>query len=188
MERPSRRTRRQGRRIGSDPGLWLRRSLTALVGLAALLLVPFHALLLVERLRDWSIGEPVVALRWAAAAALAALAVTWWRRGVPLLSGRRALAFWTLAFLLHAGFSPASAAPTPVVALPPEALHLLWALPLALAGGLPEALGRRWASVLSRQAGLSPPRIWLALPSFALGRPGAGFACAGFSPRPPPLG
>lgn len=65
-------------------------------------LLGFHARLLVERLADGSLGQPAVALQWAAALALLAWLAWSHRRGASLLAGRRALAFWVLVLLLHA--------------------------------------------------------------------------------------
>lgn len=69
---------------------------------AALALLAFHARLLLERLADGTLGDPAVALQWAAAAAVLAWLVRSRRRGASLLAGRRALTFWVLVLLLHA--------------------------------------------------------------------------------------
>jgi hypothetical protein len=69
----------------------------AVIGLLA-----FHLQLLVERLADGSLGHPVVAFQWATGLILLAWLSWLRRRGVSLVSGRRALAFWVLVLLLHA--------------------------------------------------------------------------------------
>jgi len=65
-------------------------------------LLAFHLQLLVERLADGSLGHPVVAFQWATGLILVAWLSWLRRRGVSLVAGRRALAFWVLVLLLHA--------------------------------------------------------------------------------------
>jgi peptidoglycan/LPS O-acetylase OafA/YrhL len=92
--------------------------------LAAVALVGYHAWLFAGRLRDASIREPEVLLRWLLAVGLLGLAVAFQRRGHSVVRGRSAIVFWGLALLLH--IVPL---PVPVVSEAPSAL----ALPLALA-------------------------------------------------------
>jgi hypothetical protein len=113
------------------PATRLQRSARWVLRVAGAALALFHAGLLAGRLADASIVEPRVGLRWATAALLGALALTFRRHGLPLARGRSGLVFWLLALLLHVG-----AAPAPTVVRPEE---LLLALPvgavLALAVG-----------------------------------------------------
>lgn len=157
----------------------------AFAALLAISLVPFHVWLLWERLSDLSIRQPGVALRWLAAAAIIAAGLRELRAGRPLLRGKRALALWTLAFLLHAGTTPALARPLPLVA-PPPAVHLFWLVPFGLTGGLPESLLRLLSAVRRRRPSFSATRFWQRVSArilpLALGqRPALG------APRPPPL-
>jgi len=69
---------------------------------AAIGLLAFHLQLLVERLADGSLGHPAVAFQWATGLILLAWLSWLHRRGVSLVSGRRALTFWVLVLLLHA--------------------------------------------------------------------------------------
>lgn len=116
-----------------------------LAGFAAVLAV-FHSWLLWRRLADGVLLEPRVGLRWVAGVVLVG-ALAWLRsQGVPLLWGRRALGFWTLVLLLHAGTAAEAArveaggrgATVAVVVLPATAtlvtILLAFVLPAAGAG------------------------------------------------------
>ncbi len=81
-----------------------------LLRIAAAALVVYHAVLLWDRVASLTLLDPVIALRWAAAAALAFGLVRMQLAGVPLLAGRRALIVWTLVALLHAGMAPGAGA------------------------------------------------------------------------------
>lgn len=61
----------------------------------------FHGGLLWQRLSDGSLLEPVVAARWAVSAVLVLAIVQLWRKGLPLLHGRRAGVLWLVVALLH---------------------------------------------------------------------------------------
>lgn len=100
------------------------RGLRAALFLGTIGLVVYHAWLFTGRLRDASIREPEVLLRWLLGAALIGLALAFQRRGHSIVRGRSAIVFWVLALLLHIG-------PLPAPALS-EAQGAL-ALPLALA-------------------------------------------------------
>ncbi len=80
------------------------RSLVSALGLAAAAsLVLLHVSILWARITQGRLGEPVIALRWGAAFVLLLVLLALRRRGVPLLWGRRALVFWLLVLVLHAG-------------------------------------------------------------------------------------
>jgi hypothetical protein len=97
-----------------------------LVAVAGLVLL--HVAILWARITQGRLGEPAIALRWAAAVVLLLALVALRRRGVSLLWGRRALVFWMLVLLLHAGTSlPAEAGPR----VAPE--RLLFVVPAAVA-------------------------------------------------------
>ena len=142
------------------------------------LLVLHHGWLLLGRLRDASISEPAVALRWGLAALVLGLAALFQRRGLTVFSGRSGLAFWLLVLLLHVGVTP-----VPTVGLPSE--KLLVALPLGIATALALALG---AAHRAGRAGRAPrprpsPRSRQQEPPV---RPRPPLVALRFAPRPPP--
>ena len=82
-----------------------RTMLAAASGVMALLVLGgFHAILLWQRLLDFSLFRPVPAIRWLATAALMIGLYRLHRRGISFIRGRHALVFWLLVLLLHAGF------------------------------------------------------------------------------------
>jgi hypothetical protein len=76
-------------------------SALGLVAVASLVLL--HVSLLWARVTQGRLGEPVIAFRWIAAVVLLLALLALRRRGVPILWGRRALVFWLLVLVLHAG-------------------------------------------------------------------------------------
>jgi len=72
--------------------------------IAAAILVAYHLVLLWQRLADLSLLQPAVALRWIATVALLIGLRRMHAAGLPLIWGRRALAFWLLVLLLHVSF------------------------------------------------------------------------------------
>jgi hypothetical protein len=155
------------------------RSLVSSLGLAAAAsLVVLHLSILWERIAQGRMGEPDVALRWVAAAVLLVASLALRRRGVSLLWGRRALVFWLLVLLLHAGTAVPQA---PVARVAPE--QLLFVVPAAVA---PACLVL--VLLVAPRAGAAPadPRAaWL--PHAACRAPArrAGFPLA-LASRPPP--
>ena len=114
---------------GRDEALRPRlRSFASGLGLLAVAsLVLLHLSILWARITQGRLGEPVVALRWTAAAVLLLALLALRRRGVPLLWGRRALVFWLLVLVLHAGTGvPQDSSPR----FAPE--QLLFVLPAAV--------------------------------------------------------
>ncbi|HSD28508.1 MAG TPA: hypothetical protein VLL75_14495 [Vicinamibacteria bacterium] len=105
------------------------RSFVSSLGLTAVaLLVVLHASILWDRVVQGRLSDPGVALRWLMAAALTVALLALRRRGVSLFWGRRALVFWLLVLLLHAG---ASVPQDPGERLAPE--QLLFVVPAAVA-------------------------------------------------------
>lgn len=81
---------------------------------AGLALVIFHIVLFRDRLVGGELLDPVVAVRWLAAAALVSALLVLRRMGIPLASGRKAFIIWLLVALLHAssgGVSPTTEPP-----------------------------------------------------------------------------
>lgn len=79
-----------------------RLALTLLLGAAGIALAAFHAWLLVWRLAEGQIAEPLVALRWILAGVLVMALAALRRAGIPLLLSRRGTIVWVLVALLHA--------------------------------------------------------------------------------------
>jgi hypothetical protein len=75
----------------------IRRVLTG----AALVLALFHVWLFAGQAIEGQLGDPALLLRWLAAALLTAGLIALRRAGAPLLRGRKAVAIWLLAALLH---------------------------------------------------------------------------------------
>jgi hypothetical protein len=92
-------------------------------------LVILHLHLLLRRLDDLTILRPGVILRWALGLLLVALLLGLRRLGVPLLHGRRALAFWLMVLMLHAGAGAPFETGLPAMPGPDD---LLFVLPLGL--------------------------------------------------------
>jgi hypothetical protein len=130
--------------------------------LAALVL--FHAWLAGRRLADQSALDPHVLLRWLAGLGVVG-ALLWLRRlGLPLLRGRKALALWTVALLLHgnsdfgrlAAEAQATTAPEALVLVIPGVMSLVTASAFLLVAALrprpllapatPEGLARSFSS------------------------------------------
>lgn len=138
--------------------------------LVVLALVALHLPRLIARLRDASIVEPAVLLRWLLVPVVLGAFVALRRRHVSLLRGRAALAVWLLVLLIHA-------AP-----LASDGTHeLLVAAPVALAilTAVAEVLRRSGRGAPRRKSPRRAPATFVvpASPAFAL---------AGFRPRPPP--
>lgn len=87
------------------PHLALRRLLPVAPSvIAAVILVAYHLVLLWHRLTDLSLLQPAVAVRWIVTVGLLIGLRRMQVAGLPLLWGRRALAFWLLVLLLHVSF------------------------------------------------------------------------------------
>jgi len=145
-------------------------SLSRLGSLAVLAVVALHLPRLISRLRDASIVEPGVLLRWLLVPVVLAAFVALRRRGVPLMRGRAAVAVWLLVLLIHA---------MPMVSDGGHDLLVVAPVALALLAAVAEIV-RRLGPVVAR--GKAPRRVPL---SFAPPASPA-FAFAGFLPRPPP--
>jgi hypothetical protein len=65
------------------------------------LLILFHVWLFCSQLWDGRLGDAGLVLRWVVAAGLVVAFTDLWRRGTSLFWGRKAVAIWLLAALLH---------------------------------------------------------------------------------------
>ena len=167
--------KRQGREAA-------RAALRHVAGASVAGLVLFHGGLVARRLADPAALPPGILLRWLGAFAVVG-ALLWLRRqGLPLLRGRKALAVWTVALLLHGN---AGAAPLGMEA---EGSSVHESLVLALPGVLSVAT----ASALLLLASVRPRPLLASVRGSALVRPAAGGTfrspcLAGKGPRAPPV-
>jgi hypothetical protein len=160
------------RRLAASRG---RRALTWTLRAAGAGLAFAHVDLLVRRIADASILEPLVAARWLGTAALAAAAVEIHRRGFALWRGRSGWAFALVVLLLHAG----GAVPAPT-----SASDSLFILPAGLL-----AAAALWAGItgsVARPLRFSAPSLRFSPFPPRFGAAAAGFDRALFS-RPPPV-
>jgi hypothetical protein len=150
---------------------------------AVLLLVAHHAWLLGARILDGQIVDPLVALRWTAAALLATAFLGLRRLGLPLVRGRKAIVLWLLVVLLHAHAAwvpattgaPAAGRETVATAAAPVVAGSVLALGLFLLTLLLRETRPAVALARGPLSGEAPPRL----------------AASGFllrlSARPPPV-
>ncbi len=139
-------------------------------------LVLFHGRMLWQRVASFSLFEPWVALRWAAAALLLGAFVSLQRTGISVLWGHKALILWLLVLLCHAG---AVAPPDGHQALAEPGLLLavsLWGFALrAILGELKRLVASAPPSLAPFSSAACPP-----------GLPCAPGSLTRLSPRPPP--
>jgi hypothetical protein len=158
------------------------RVLTIALRLAGLLLVGFHAVLLLADLDGGRLVDPAVAAQWIVAGILFAALVTFWRLGVPLLWGRKAAVLWVLVLLLHGvAQPPADAALSAGSDATAGTLGLVF-LPV-LAGGIATlalAAARRLPTHARQHA-----HTFLRRRDVAARRPSGGFTLL-LAARPPP--
>jgi hypothetical protein len=107
--------------------------LRALARAAVVLLVAFHAWLLLTRLGSGAILEPTVALKWLWTAGLGLSWLVMRRRMSVGANWRHSLAFWLLVFLVHLGGTPITPVGSMLVGLPFAEISTLSA-PLTLIG------------------------------------------------------
>jgi hypothetical protein len=157
----------------------IRRALLASGAVLAL----FHVWLFAGQVWEGRLADPVVLLRWLAAGALVAALVGLHRRGASILRGRKAVAIWLVAALLHGPAVARSIEGLGEPALPGFVATLTQIAAVSGAAlGLAWALGRAWRR---RRAAIAAPDIRIPQTS-----PPAGLSIAHafvrFSPRPPP--
>ena len=92
-----------------------RRAFTLLVALTGAALVAFHIALFAVQAGAGRLVEPALAVKWGVSVLLCVALLGLKRSGVPLLWGRRALAVWLLAGLLHWNTAPAPDAGQPIL-------------------------------------------------------------------------
>ena len=140
----------------------------------------FHACLFASQIARGDLADPGLAIRWIVAGGLVTALVTLWRRGESLV-GRKAVAVWVLAALLH---GPALA-DRQVRA--DELLSLPGAIASVLLIGGPAGLTLLLLAVLTRRQRPSAP-VLVATSThevpFRLSGGVVGWSCV---PRPPPF-
>lgn len=148
---------------------------------AAAALALFHVWLFAGQALQGELADPARLARWIFALVLLAALAAFYRAGVPLLRGRKAVAIWLLAALLH---GPAIGERLDALGTPsiPEAVSALAGLGAAAAG----ALGVLLIVWLAREPRATPARFPLTAVIRAAFAPLAPGAHAAFAPRPPP--
>jgi len=150
---------------------------------AAILLAVFHGWLLIGQMWEGQLAELSLLARWLVAGGLVWGLYALRRQGAPMLFGRKAVAIWLLAALLHGpavadrfGTPGVPALPEAVAALAKAALGAAALVGLILVAGLLPARRRPRPPVLTRTrcdhallGALSPDTCFL------------------FAPRPPPV-
>jgi hypothetical protein len=149
--------------------------------LAGIALGGFHGWLFAAQVAAGDLGDPWVIFRWIAAAGLVAALITVRRNGDSVF-GRKGIAIWVLAALLH---GPAVSGSTDLssIALPEKAAAAVFQLVSSAALGIGLWMLAGLLSIRRAQ----PVRLRSFVPAYSA----AGFLAAGvmqqFSPRPPPL-
>jgi hypothetical protein len=149
---------------------------------AAAALALFHVWLFAGQALQGELADPARLARWLFALLLLAALAAFYRAGVPLLRGRKAVAIWLLAALLH---GPAIGERLDTLGTPsiPEAVSALAGLGTAAAG----ALGLLLILWLARAPRAAALRLPLTVVIRAAAGPLAPGAHVPFAPRPPPL-
>jgi hypothetical protein len=144
-------------------------------------LIVFHAWLLGAHLLDGRALEPATAVRWMLAVLVLAGFRALSRRGLPLLSGRRAVVLWLLVVVIHCSAAWDGGAAAALDRAIPESVTALAQLSAAVL--VAAALSAVFARAMRAAARLRPA---FGVPARIAGLPSNGFVFL-FSPRPPPL-
>jgi hypothetical protein len=149
---------------------------------AGALLALFHVWLLAGQAWDGQLADPALILRWLFAGALVAALVGLRRQGASIFRGRKAVAIWLLAALLH---GPAAARRLDGLGEPalPEFVSTFTQL-LVVSGA---ALGLAWALGRVRvRRFVAGARARCSTAARSHARLSGGYRFAHFLPRPPP--
>jgi hypothetical protein len=145
-------------------------------------LVLYHVWLLGVHLLDGQAFEPATAVRWVLAVLVLVGFRALSRRGLPLLSGRRAVGLWLLVVIIHCSAAWEGGAAAALDRAIPESVTAL-----AQLSGAALVLAAVFAAAFSATVRLSAAsRAALVVPALIAGLPSTGIAFC-FSPRPPPL-
>lgn len=159
------------------------RMIRASLAIAGAALVGFHGWLFAGQIAAGRLEDPWLVFRWIAAAALIAALVAV-RRGGASIWGRKSIAIWVLAALLH-GPAIASDLQTDFnsFALPETVATTVLQLVSSVALGVSLWL----LAGLLRQRRRSLPIHYATVPAFVVAGGRAPRSVRQFSPRPPPL-
>lgn len=159
-------------------GGMLLRLLRRTLGLLGAALAVFHGWLFASQAIAGRLEDPWLIFRWSAAAALVAALVAVGRSGS--VWGRKGIAIWVLAALLHGPALSSSTADS--IALPEAvATTVLQLLTSALVAGGLLSIARRL-----RARAAAAARFAASVFAFVPAGPFAGLPSTPFSPRPPP--
>jgi hypothetical protein len=154
------------------------RSVLAIAGGALAL---FHGWLFIGQAAAGRLEDPWLIFRWVAAASLVGALVAVRRSGGSIV-GRKGIAIWVLAALLH-GPSTARLTDTEPFPLPEAAATSV----LQLISSAAFALGLWMLAALLAARRTSPRAPYAYLPAFAIAGATSASRTLHFSPRPPPL-
>ena len=149
---------------------------------AGALLGLFHVWLFAGQAWNGQLGDPALLLRWLLAGGLVAALVVLRRQGASIFRGRKAVAIWVLAALLH---GPAVARRIDRLSEPALPEFVVTLTQLAAASGLVLTLAWAFGRMSRRRIGTAPAyRIPVTFSRAGLS-PVRGFDP--FAPRPPPI-
>lgn len=148
---------------------------------AGVLLAGFHGWLFAVQIAAGRLDDPWVIFRWLAAAALV-FSLLALRKSGDSIWGRKGIAIWVLAALLH-GPSVAGRADVTSLALPEAVAGSV--LQLVSSTALAIGLWMLAGLLAARRASALPLRSYA--PGFLIAGPLAATASPPFCPRPPPL-
>lgn len=153
------------------------------LALAGAALIGFHGWLFAEQVAAGRFDDPWLVFRWIAAAALIAALVAA-RRGGESILGRKSIAVWVLAALLHGpAFASDLQADFNALALPETAATSV--LQLVSSAALGVSLWLLAGLLLARRH--SPQVHYATVPVFVIAGGRAPAAIRSSSPRPPPI-
>lgn len=147
---------------------------------AGVALTAFHVWLFARQAWAGELASPEALLKWAGAALLIAALFALSRQGASLVRGRKAVAIWLLAALLHAPAIGQRLESLDLPAIPEAIVTLSQALAAAAIGGVLLLLWIARTTARPAPAARRPAAVFFPAASVA------ALALQPFSPRPPP--
>lgn len=144
----------------------------------------FHAWLFADQAWNGRLADPALILRWLVAGGLVAAMVGLRRQGESIFRGRKAVAIWVLAALLH---GPAAAQRIDALGEPALPEFVATLTQLVAASGAMLTLARALGRIRNRRraaAGTRAARVPVVQPPAGLS---FAHAFVRFTPRPPPI-
>ena len=157
----------------------IRRALRA----AGAVLALFHVWLFAGQLWDGRLADPALLLRWIGAGVLVAALVVLYRQGISIVHGRKAVAIWLLAALLHGPAVAQSIEGIGEPALPTIVAALGQFAAASAVAGL--ALALAWIR-RRRRDGVASQGVRIPIARVRAGQ-SSGHSFSRFAPRPPPV-